>query len=160
MADAQALFDAYTSDPQVPKYMVWAPHTNVSETETFLEGCVADWNEGSRFAYALTLQGRASSPVGMLDATPKGHMLDIGYVLARDLWGRGLMTEAVMAFSELALALPGVFRLQASCDFENMASARTLEKSGFVREGRLDRYTVHPNISVEPRPCFMYARCR
>lgn len=160
MADAQALFDAYTSDPQVPKYMVWAPHTNVSETEAFLKGCVEDWNEGSRFAYALTLHGRESSPIGMLDAMPKGHMLDIGYVLARDLWGRGLMPEAVQVFSELALAIPGVFRLQATCDVENMASARTLEKSGFVREGRLDRYTVHPNISVEPRPCFIYARCR
>ncbi len=158
--DARAFFDAYTSDPEVPKYMMWAPHTNVLEAEQFLKSCVCDWEDASRFTYALTLHGEERSPIGMLDAIPKGHMIDIGYVLARNLWGQGLMSEAVIAFSELALALPGVFRLQATCDVENVASARTLEKSGFVREGRLDRYSVHPNISDEPRPCFIYARCR
>ena len=160
MEDAQAFFDAYTSDPEVPKYMVWKPHTNVSEEVAFLKGCVDSWNDGSRFPYALTLSGDESSPIGMLDAIPRGHMLDMGYVLAREFWGQGLMSEAVKAFSQLALSLPWAFRLQATCDVENIASAKTLEKSGFVREGRLERYTVHPNISDEPRPCYLYARCR
>lgn len=64
------------------------------------------------------------------------------------------------AVPDAALAGCGFFRVQASCDVDNIASQRALEKSGFVREGRLERLTVHPNISPEPRPCFMYARCR
>lgn len=160
IADAQAFYDAYTSDPEVPKYMVWKPHTHVSEAEEFLNGCVSAWQQGRRFPYALTLRERESKPIGMLDAIPNGHIFDLGYVLARNLWGQGLMPEAVQTFSELALSLPGVFRLQATCDVENIASARTLEKSGFVREGRLERYILHPNISDEPRPCFIYAKCR
>ncbi|MCG2592746.1 GNAT family N-acetyltransferase [Ramlibacter sp. XY19] len=52
------------------------------------------------------------------------------------------------------------FRVHAACDVENRPSQRALEKAGFMREGRLERFTVHPNISPEPRACYMYARCR
>jgi RimJ/RimL family protein N-acetyltransferase len=96
----------------------------------------------------------------MLEARILAHTVDIGYVLARKHWGAGLMPEAIRALAQVALALPSIFRVQATCDIDNRASARTLEKSGFVREARLERYIVHPNISPEPRPCLMYARCR
>jgi len=80
--------------------------------------------------------------------------------LPDEYWGAGLMPEAIDAFSQLALSLPDYYRIQATCDTENAASARTLEKSGFVREGRLERHTVLPNLSDEPRASFMYARCK
>lgn len=43
---------------------------------------------------------------------------------------------------------------------EDVSEHAVSPESGFVREARLERYTVNPNISSEPRPCFMYARCR
>ncbi len=89
-----------------------------------------------------------------------GHAIDIGYVLAREHWGHGLVPEAIRAMADAVLARAEFFRMQATCDTENAASARALEKSGFVREGRLTRYTVRPNLSPDPRDCFMYARCR
>ena len=52
-------------------------------------------------------------------------------------------------------------RMQGTAvDIENIPSQRALEKSGFNREGRLERYTVFPILSADPRACFMYARCR
>jgi RimJ/RimL family protein N-acetyltransferase len=51
-------------------------------------------------------------------------------------------------------------RIGAVCDVDNIGSARVLEKSGFVREGLLLRWLVHPNISDEPRDCYSYARVR
>jgi len=69
------------------------------------------------------------------------------------------MTEAIRAFTDAALRIPGIFRVQATCDVDNRASARALEKAGFSLEGRIERYMVHPNISSEPRPSFLYARC-
>jgi len=70
------------------------------------------------------------------------------------------MPEAVSRLTTIALADPSCFRVQATCDTENIASARTLEKAGFTREALLERYIVHPNISAAPRACFMYANCR
>jgi [ribosomal protein S5]-alanine N-acetyltransferase len=51
-----------------------------------------------------------------------------------------------------------VFRIGAVCDVEHISSARVLEKSGFVREGLLRRWLLHPNISEEPRDCYSSAR--
>lgn len=156
-SDGCALFDAYTQDEQVARYMTWRPHTQVEQTEAFVTQCLRAWDEGSRLAYILAFAAREHDAIGMLEARPMGHTLDLGYVLARRHWGSGLMVEAITALTEAALASPAFFRVQASCDVENVASARTLEKAGFVREGRLERHTVHPNISAQPRPCFLYA---
>ena len=83
-----------------------------------------------------------------------------GYVLARPWWRQGLMTEVLTEVTVWALRQPSVFRIGAVCDFENIGSARVLEKSGFIREGLLRRWLLHPNISGEPRDCFSYARVR
>jgi [ribosomal protein S5]-alanine N-acetyltransferase len=159
-ADAAILFDTYTQDAEVSRYLVWRPHTRLSETESFIERCIQGWANGQCRPYMLTFHGAEHIPLGILEARVQSHTIELGYVLGRQYWGAGLMPEAIRALSELALALPACFRVQATCDVENRASARTLEKSGFVREGRLERHLIHPNHSPEPSPCFMYARCR
>jgi RimJ/RimL family protein N-acetyltransferase len=70
------------------------------------------------------------------------------------------MTEALTGIASWALRQPSVFRIGAVCDVENIGSARVLKKSGFVREGVLHRWLLHPNISDEPRNCYSYARVR
>jgi ribosomal-protein-alanine N-acetyltransferase len=160
IADARVLFESYTQDIDVARFLVWRPHTDITHTEEFVEECIRDWATGLRRPYVLALRGEAGRPIGMLDARLRGHSIAIGYVLTRQCWGKGLMPEAVSAFCETAFSDQNIYRIQATCDVDNVASARTLEKAGFRREGRLSRFTMHPNVSEEPRPCFMYARCR
>lgn len=159
-ADAQVLFASYTQDVDVARYMVWRPHADIAETDAFIQDCIAAWQGGVRRPYVIERRGHPGEAVGMLEARWVRHTVDIGYVLARPHWGMGLMPEAVAALAETALDDPRVFRVQGVCDVDNPASARTFEKSGFSREGRLERHMVHPNIGAEPRACFLYARCR
>jgi ribosomal-protein-alanine N-acetyltransferase len=159
-SDARTVFEAYTQDPEVARYTVWRPHTSFAETDEFISGCVRDWPSGCRLAYVLTLRDAPDRAIGMFEARPSSHVVDIGYVLSRAHWGQGLIPEVIRAVSDTALGAPGVFRVQATCDVDNRGSARALEKAGFSREGRLERHTVHPNIDSQPRPCFLYARCR
>jgi RimJ/RimL family protein N-acetyltransferase len=91
---------------------------------------------------------------------PEAHRLDCGYVLARPWWGHGLISEALTAVAEWAMAQPDIRRLGAVCDVENLASARVMEKAGLEREGILRRWILHPNISSEPRDCYSYAITR
>ena len=70
------------------------------------------------------------------------------------------MTEAVRAVVDWAFSLEEVFRVWAVCDTANTASARVLEKAGMAREGILRRWIVHPNVSSEPRDCFVYSKVR
>jgi [ribosomal protein S5]-alanine N-acetyltransferase len=68
------------------------------------------------------------------------------------------MTEVLTEVVNWALNQPGTFRIGAVCDVENIGSARVMEKAGLFREGVLRRWLMHPNISDEPRDCFIYAR--
>jgi RimJ/RimL family protein N-acetyltransferase len=67
------------------------------------------------------------------------------------------MTEAVRACIQWALGQPGVYRVYATVDTENIPSQRVLEKAAMQREGLLRRESLHPNISPEPRDCYMYS---
>jgi [ribosomal protein S5]-alanine N-acetyltransferase len=159
LSDAEEMFASYTQDADVARYMVWQPHASLQTTRDFVTDCVTQWATGSSLAYIITLK-ETGALIGMLDARPRAHIVNIGYVLTRSQWGQGLMVEAIEAFKTFALGLPGIFRVEATCDVENRPSARALEKSGFLLEGRLARHTVHPNISAQPRDCFIYAACR
>ena len=70
------------------------------------------------------------------------------------------MTEALTEIVRWALRQEKVFRIGSMCDVENIASARVMEKAGLIREGMLRRRLIHPNISDEPRDCFIYAITR
>lgn len=144
----------------VVRYLVWRPHRAIADTEAYISYCIQEWDSGRSRPYVLALQENEAQAIGMLEASLHSHMIDIGYVLQRRYWGAGLMSEAVHAVSEAALALPHCFRIQASCDTDNRASARTLEKAGFVLEGKLARHLLLPNLAEEPRPSLMYARCK
>jgi RimJ/RimL family protein N-acetyltransferase len=51
---------------------------------------------------------------------------------------------------------PTVYRVTAHCHVDNIASARLLQRSGLTFEGRLARYAMLPNISVEPQDCLLF----
>jgi len=159
LEDAQAVFSEYAQDREVTRYLTWRPHSDLDETRRFLETCVDGWASGSVFTWVITLTG-SRNLIGMVACRPQGHKADLGYVLARSSWGNGYMTEAVSAVVDRLLLVPEVYRVWAVCDTANLASARVMEKVGMTREGILKRWTVHPNVSSEPRDCFVYARVR
>lgn len=156
IGDADVLFEHYASDPQVAKYMTWTPHRSVDETKTFLTRCERVWSEGTAFPWVLRLR-QDGSLVGVLEIRVGASAVDIGYALVRRCWRQGFMSEAVTAVIEWAFAQPAIYRVWATCDSENVASARLLERVGMEREGRLRRWLVHPNLGGAPRDCFCYS---
>jgi RimJ/RimL family protein N-acetyltransferase len=157
--DAKAIFNSYAQDPIVTRYLVWLPHQSIETTEKFIALCIEQWANASAFPYVITRKVDAQL-VGMIDFRSHQHGADLGYVLAQEHWGRGIMTEAARCVIEHALTQQGLYRVQAFCDVDNIASARVLEKVGMRREGTLRRYVVHPAVSSEPRDCYLYAMTR
>jgi [ribosomal protein S5]-alanine N-acetyltransferase len=113
--------------------------------------------QGNRRVLALAEQTAPDKLIGVFDARFDQHRMEVGYVLGRAYWGRGLMTEALSAAVAWARTTPHLHRLWAVCDVDNPASARVMEKSGLVFEGVLRRWAMHPNISDVPRDCACYA---
>jgi len=66
-----------------------------------------------------------------------GHSAEIGYWLGETFWGRGIMSEAVVALTEWAFTDLGLVRLHAAVFARNPASARVLAKAGYEFEGRM-----------------------
>ena len=154
--DAERIFQTYAQDREVTRYVEWIPHTSVETTKKFIALCQDRWTNSVAFPYVITRK-EDGELLGMIEVRPKGHRANFGYVLGRSYWGNGFMPEAIAAIVKITLEPPAVYRMEATCDVENKASARALEKSGFLREGLLRRYIIHPNISSEPRDSVLYA---
>jgi RimJ/RimL family protein N-acetyltransferase len=61
---------------------------------------------------------------------------EVGYWVGRAFWGRGVASQALMAFVDVDRARP----LHAGVVAHNAASIRVLEKCGFVRSGQVDSH--------------------
>ena len=66
---------------------------------------------------------------------------EVGFALARAVWGRGYMAEALPVLLTCAFDTLALHRLEADADPRNARSIRVLERAGFRREGYLrERY--------------------
>ncbi|MBW4659780.1 MAG: GNAT family N-acetyltransferase [Drouetiella hepatica Uher 2000/2452] len=157
LSDAEAIFE-YASDSTVIHYMDYGSRTDVSEVVKSLESRPAEWESGS-FSWVLTVKPD-DRPIGTIGCWLEDHAAGFGYLLNQKYWGKGYATEAARTVVNWAISLPEIYRVWATCDTENLASVKVLEKSGLVCEGRLRCYLIRPNISAIPRDAFMYARVR
>ena len=153
--DAKPIFETYAQDPEVTRFMTWHPHRRVEDTHAFLEYCDRAWAARDAFPWVI-VQREDGRLVGGIEARVDRHRVEFGYVIARAAWGRGYATEAARAIVRLALDAPGIQRVWAYVDCENVASARVLEKAGLTREGCLRKWYVPSGFGV-PRDVWSYA---
>lgn len=86
---------------------------------------------------AIVTDKKMGTPLGEISMMvhDPGHAADIGYTFTRESWDKGLATEAVTAWVDHLFNTVGVGRIGATLHPENTASARVLEKNGFIYEG-------------------------
>jgi [ribosomal protein S5]-alanine N-acetyltransferase len=87
-------------------------------------------------AWAVVLK-QTSQAMGFLNyhhREVQNGRLEIGYILARAFWGRGLATEAVTALLGHCFGDLEANRVEALIDPENHASMRLVERLGFQLE--------------------------
>jgi RimJ/RimL family protein N-acetyltransferase len=154
--DAQVVFDQYARDPAVAKYMTWTPHRTVEETVQFLTRCERSWSEGSAFPWTLWLR-KEHAFVGLIEVPHRRDQCGPWVCLGPTLVAARADDGGADAVVEWALAQPTIYRVWATCDIENTASARLLERVGMEREGVLRRWLVDPNISTKPRDSLCYS---
>ena len=137
-ADADALF-ALQSNATVLRYWDAPPWTDHARAERFIAACEHMAEEGSGARLAMD---RLSDEVfiGWCSLTrwnSDHRSASMGYCLNEAAWGHGYATEAGRALLDWAFDTLDLNRVQAETDTRNVASARVLEKLGFLREGTL-----------------------
>lgn len=137
-ADANALFDLHSSG-HVLRYWDGPPWSERERAERFIAGCreMAEEGNGARPAIERVIDGAFIGWCGLTRWNPDYRSASMGYCLDDAAWGHGYATEAGRALLQWAFDTLDLNRVQAETDTRNPASARVLEKLGFVREGTL-----------------------
>jgi 8-oxo-dGTP diphosphatase len=81
--------------------------------------------------FALALRPRDEPLIGLSGYETHGDKTELGYWLAEERWGRGIMKEAASAVVDHALTISRLERLQSRCFLGNEASRRLLLSLGF-----------------------------
>jgi RimJ/RimL family protein N-acetyltransferase len=143
-ADVPSLFDVF-SDPEVMRYWSSEPMADPAEAEALLDDIHAHFAAKSLFQWGVALaeDDRVVGTCTLLHLDGRNRRGEVGYALAREQWGKGLMREALTALLDHAFTTLGLHRIEADVDPENAASLRLLERLGFTREGVLrERWLV------------------
>ena len=137
-ADADALF-AVHSNAYVLRYWDSPPWTDRSRAARFIAACrqMADDGTGARLAIDRASDGAFVGWCALTRWNPDYRSASLGYCLNDTAWGNGYATEAAQALLQWGLDTLDLNRVQAETDTRNLASARVLEKLGFLREGTL-----------------------
>jgi ribosomal-protein-alanine N-acetyltransferase len=110
------------------------PYT-IEDANKFLQGLVAGL---PRINFCIEIDGAAVGGIGLRPGEDvHRHTAEFGYWLGEEFWGRGVMSEVVPAFVDYCFKEFCLKRIFAMPHSNNAASARVLEKAGFVLEGRL-----------------------
>ena len=128
---------AYASDPLVARYVTWEPHRSLDDSRFYIDLVLAKYRAGEVASWGLIhRRDRRLIGTGGFQWWNQTHAsAEIGYVLARAYWGRGLMTEAVREFIRFGFDEMDLNRIEACHDTANPASGRVMEKAGMTREG-------------------------
>jgi [ribosomal protein S5]-alanine N-acetyltransferase len=137
-ADADDLF-ALQSNAHVLRYWDAPPWNDRERAERFLAACrrMADDGTGARLAVDRLDDGSFIGWCSLSGWNAEYRSASLGYCYTEAAWGHGFATEAAHALLRWAFDTLDLNRVQAETDTRNVASARVLEKLGFVREGTL-----------------------
>lgn len=141
--DEEAMFRNWTSDEEVAKYCRWYRHKDIKSTRFLLHSYLNDIENGFEYRWAITLRNgneygyAEDETVGAVDVvgtSDNGKTAELGYVIARALWNKGYMTEAVKAVI-YELFMCGFEKVIARHHHDNPSSGRVMEKCGMQRTG-------------------------
>ncbi len=137
-SDADSLY-ALHSNAFILRYWDSSPWTERERSQRFIEACVhmAEEGSGARLALERTSDGSFIGWCSVTRWNPDFRSASLGYCLTDTAWGHGFATEGARAMVQWAFDTLDLNRVQAETDTRNVASARVLEKLGFLREGTL-----------------------
>ena len=135
--DVDGVF-SFSSDPEWGRYLEVPMPYSRRDAEEFVAGAVL-FDAGAKLRWAIVHEGHVS---GFVNLALVAGAAEVGYGIARPLWGQGLVTEAVTAILRYGFGSLGLARIYAYAVVDNEASWRVMEKLGMLREGFLRRHRV------------------
>ena len=126
------------------------PYTEKDGTEYITDMLSAD--EDQTFAFAVTADSKVVGSIGVFrQENIHRQTVELGYYIAEEYWGKGIMTEAVKQICAYVFDKSDMIRIFAEPFAYNAASCRVLEKAGFQYEGTLRNNAVKNGKVIDMR---------
>lgn len=138
------------ADDSVTRYLPYESWRGMADAQEWLGRAAARLAAGEAWQFVIVQRasGRVIGSCLLFHFDLPNGRAEIGYLLGREHWGAGYMQEAAAALVDYAFGTAGLRRLEAEIDPRNEASARLLERLGFIKEGHLrQRWNAKGEIS-------------
>ncbi|MDQ0254849.1 ribosomal-protein-alanine N-acetyltransferase [Evansella vedderi] len=136
--DAHDMFE-YSSIPEVSQYVPWETHKSIEDSYHFLQYILKQYEEAKLAPWAIELKEN-EKVIGTIDFVawfPWHYRAEIGFILSKEHWGKGLILEAAKKVTEFGFEHMELNKIKAPCMVENVQSQRVLQKLGMRLEGVL-----------------------
>lgn len=138
LSDAKDLAEALSNTKIQDNLRDGLPYPYTEQDGTDYISAMLSADENDTFAFAITVEGKVIGSIGVFrQGNIHRQTAEVGYYIAEEYWGKGIMTEAVKQICEYVFEHSDIIRIYAEPFSCNMGSCRVLEKAGFQYEGTL-----------------------
>lgn len=129
----------YASDNKVTQYLSWNTYKNIDMATEYIEHIIEKYTKNEIAPWGIEWKEN-SKLVGSIDFVQydkKNFSAEIGYVLNRDYWNKGIMTEALKEIIRFGFENMNLIRIETKLNALNIQSERVMQKNGLKYEGTL-----------------------
>ena len=138
LSDAAAMAAALSNKKVQDNLRDGLPYPYTEQDGTDYISAMLSADENDTFAFAITVDNKVIGSIGIFrQGNIHRQTAELGYYIAEEYWGKGIMTEAVKQICEYVFDKSDIIRIYAEPFSYNVASCRVLEKAGFQYEGTL-----------------------
>lgn len=158
LSDAKDLAAALSNTEVMENLRDGLPYTYTEKDGTDFISAILSADQNDTFAFAITVNDKVIGSIGAFrQENIHRQTAEMGYYIAEEYWGKGIMTEAVKQLCASVFENSDIIRIFAEPFAHNTGSCRVLEKAGFVYEGTLRNNAVKNGKVVDMK---MYSLLR
>lgn len=145
-------FDAYfrlKTDDKTMYYLQDIKLHSLEVAKSEFNDVLVDMQKSDRQFYFLHMELKdtheqiGSIGYTVIDDTPVGKVVHLGYFTYPKYWGNGYVSEALHKVLEYAFTQNNVYRVTTGCLAENIGSERVMQKNGLIKEAEHIDYEWH-----------------
>jgi [ribosomal protein S5]-alanine N-acetyltransferase len=133
--DAQMIWP-YVSDPAISKDMSWLPHSNIDETQAFIDNTLVNMKLGKCITWCIFMNGSFCGIFSLIGILRQHRSLvynraELAYWVGPEFQGKGIMTEAGTRIIDFAFNELGLHKLVVGHHINNEHSRKLILRLGF-----------------------------
>ena len=136
--DVNDIFE-YASVPEVTTFVLWDTHKTKQNSIEFVKLAGEQFNNNISIVWGIEIksENKLIGSIDLRDWNSIHRCGEIGYVISKEYWNRGYVSEAVKAIINFGFEILHLNRIEAHCEEENIGSWKVMEKCGMKYEGTL-----------------------